>query len=158
MTVLTSSHFQFADLRSTMQRIKAGCQNSTRNPYFVSTCKNTELSPSSARKTSIIPAMEPLPSALLMFRADVSLLSSVNLEFECSPVQEYKEGPPRCYRCQRFGHFAESCRGDQRCRTRPRPHKCSNCGGLRIASFLHCVGRRDGRYGASITHAKTETK
>ena len=63
-------------------------------------------------------------------------------------VRKYERPPIRCYKCQRFGHFAASCRGNQRCTKCGGEHdvlkcevtkpKCCNCGDDHMASFRGC--------------------
>lgn len=63
-------------------------------------------------------------------------------------VRPYQRPPLRCFKCQRFGHMAASCRGNRRCAKCGKDHdilkcgqlvsKCCNCGGNHMASFKEC--------------------
>ena len=65
-------------------------------------------------------------------------------------VKEYKRPPLRCFKCQRYGHMAASCRGSRRCAKCGGDHdiqgceaeqaalKCCNCGGSHLASSREC--------------------
>ncbi|CAL9698214.1 unnamed protein product [Knipowitschia caucasica] len=65
------------------------------------------------------------------------------------PVRSYQRPPMRCFKCQRFGHLAASCRGNRRCTKCGGEHniascsvpspKCCNCGGCHMASSKDCA-------------------
>lgn len=64
-------------------------------------------------------------------------------------VKAYQRPPLRCFKCQRFGHMAASCRGNRRCAKCGGDHdvlkcevedkKCCNCGGAHMASSRECT-------------------
>ncbi|XP_064469998.1 uncharacterized protein LOC135384740 [Ornithodoros turicata] len=95
----------------------------------------------------------PLKSVILTFKSNMKLPKTLRLGFNTYEVSEYVEGPVQCYKCQRFGHLARSCRGSTRCMICARPHKftectarrqpkCANCGGPHAASHSMCPKKR----------------
>lgn len=69
------------------------------------------------------------------------------------PVRLYVPPPLRCYKCQRYGHVAAVCRGNQRCPKCGGDHrfeeckssgtnKCCNCGGDHAVTFGGCEVRK----------------
>lgn len=87
-------------------------------------------------------------AVLVTFKED-ALPQRVSLGFITYPVKPYDRPPFRCFKCQRFGHVAAVCRGDQRCGKCGGQHdrrecdsnelKCCNCGGSHMAGFRGCV-------------------
>ena len=87
------------------------------------------------------------PPVLLTFR-DLQLPSRVLLGSMAYRVAEYIRPPLRCYKCQRYGHIADACRGVQRCAKCGGDHgikectaeapKCPNCGGDHTAAYREC--------------------
>ncbi|KAH9360249.1 hypothetical protein HPB48_019833 [Haemaphysalis longicornis] len=93
-------------------------------------------------------SMRPLPNVFLQFRPDKPMPHRVP-RFTMYPVEKYIEPVVRCYKCQRYGHIARTCRGTLRCKTCSGPHdykecltkrqpKCANCSGPHPASFSRC--------------------
>ena len=88
-------------------------------------------------------------SPVLLVFADGALPERVSIGSMSYRVREYIRPPLRCYECQRFGHSAGACRGNQRCMKCGEEHnikecmagvpKCSNCGGDHAASFRGCM-------------------
>lgn len=79
--------------------------------------------------------------------------SRVFLGFTSHPVMEYFGIPTQCFRCQRHGHIARHCRGQQRCKVCAGPHsykecmnktnpKCANCGEKHCASYSGCPHKK----------------
>lgn len=73
---------------------------------------------------------------------------TVLLHFECSDlpekvqigylsftVKQYIPKPLRCYKCNRFGHVASKCRGNERCAKCGGSHTAANCSN----TFVKCV-------------------
>lgn len=69
------------------------------------------------------------------------------------PVRPYVPPPLRCFKCQRYGHVAAVCRGNQRCPRCGGDHrfeecrneavrKCCNCGGEHAVTFGGCEVRK----------------
>ena len=87
------------------------------------------------------------PPVLLTFK-DTQLPSRVFLGSMSYQVREYVRPPLRCYKCQRYGHVADSCRGNQKCakcggehsikECRAEAPKCPNCGGDHGAAYRWC--------------------
>ncbi|KAM7308884.1 uncharacterized protein ISCGN_012515 [Ixodes scapularis] len=111
---------------------------------------------------------QPRDRVILQFREDCPMPTRVFLGFTSHPVEEYFGQAVRCFRCQRHGHVANTCRGPQRCKVCAGPHnykecssrnhpKCANCGGPHAASFAGCV--RNKEIGAlrkhELIHGKT---
>lgn len=74
----------------------------------------------------------------------------INLGFTRHGTAEYTEPPPRCFKCQRFGHVAKFCKGELRCKLCGGPHdfktckadyKCPNCNSDHPASYSGCPYR-----------------
>ncbi|KAH9367461.1 hypothetical protein HPB48_007532 [Haemaphysalis longicornis] len=94
-------------------------------------------------------SMRPLPNVFLQF-VRTNLCHIVFLwALQCTRLKQYIEPAIRCYKCQRYGHIARTCRGTLRCKTCSGPHdykecltkrqpKCANCGGPHPASFSRC--------------------
>ncbi|KAM7314683.1 uncharacterized protein ISCGN_004467 [Ixodes scapularis] len=70
---------------------------------------------------------EPTESVLLQFPQDQPMPSRVFLGFTSHPVMEYFGIPTQCFRCQRHGHIARHCRGQQRCKVCAGPHSYKEC-------------------------------
>lgn len=77
----------------------------------------------------------------------------VLLGFTSHTVDEYFGPPVQCYKCQRYGHIAQYCRGPLRCKVCAGPHhhknctnrqdpKCANCGNRHAATFSGCQSRK----------------
>lgn len=89
----------------------------------------------------------------------------VFLGYQAFPVREYIPPPLRCYKCQRFGHTATSCRGKRRCSKCNGDHEyesctcvkmcCANCGGEHSAAYRGCV---EFQRAAQIQQVKTTGK
>ncbi|KAK7880345.1 hypothetical protein WMY93_033019 [Mugilogobius chulae] len=72
-------------------------------------------------------------------------------------VREYVPRPLRCFKCQRFGHLAQYCKGKRRCARcgddhdyeeceKAKPPRCCNCGGGHSVAYGGCeVMRREVR-------------
>ncbi|KAH6943906.1 hypothetical protein HPB50_000460 [Hyalomma asiaticum] len=85
----------------------------------------------------------------LTFAPNTELPEEINLGFSLHKVIDHVEVPPRCFKCQRFGHVAKHCTAEQRCKRcgGPRNFKtcdrtegfvCANCGGSHPASYSRC--------------------
>lgn len=79
------------------------------------------------------------------------------------PVRPYVPPPLRCYKCQRYGHIAVTCKGKQRCAKCGEDHrfeecgvnvqpKCCNCGGQHSVTYGGCEVRKRA---VEIQHVKT---
>lgn len=88
-------------------------------------------------------------SVLLHFRPDRAMPQRILLGFTSHPVDEYFGPPVQCFKCQRYGHIANFCRGPTRCKVCAGAHnhkectskqepKCANCGGGHSAAFAGC--------------------
>lgn len=90
-------------------------------------------------------------------------------------VKAYQRPPLRCFKCQRFGHMAASCRGNRRCAKCGGDHdvlkcddgadkKCCNCGGAHMASskecnfFVKAKKVQEVQMGSKITYAEALKK
>ena len=72
----------------------------------------------------------------------------VRIGFLSFRTKPYIPRPTRCYKCNKFGHVAQNCRGSVTCPKCGDPHsfsdctkdeqKCSNCGGNHSASASSC--------------------
>ncbi|KAL1442147.1 hypothetical protein MTO96_030925 [Rhipicephalus appendiculatus] len=91
-------------------------------------------------------------SVVLTFAPNSERPEKINLGFTRHELEDYVETPPRCFKCQRFGHVAKHCRGEQRCKHCGGPHDfktctskeklvCANCGGDHPASYGRCPAR-----------------
>ena len=76
------------------------------------------------------------------------LPSQVFMGYLVLNVKLYVPRPLRCFRCQRFWHVRDKCRGEVHCPTCGAPHevanciqdmKCCNCGGNHSAGFKRCL-------------------
>lgn len=76
-----------------------------------------------------------------------SLPESIKVAMYSLRVRRYIPAPSRCFRCQRYGHFASSCKGEQVCVCGKPPHEgqqcvfpftCVNCRGNHISSSKNC--------------------
>lgn len=102
--------------------------------------------PSSPDKWQVVPT----DAVVLTFPPNSERPEKINLGFTRHVVADYTESPPRCFKCQRYGHVAKSCRGEQRCKRCGGPHDfmnckrdvtCANCGGDHPASYSGCPFR-----------------
>lgn len=93
---------------------------------------------------------KPTESVVLTFVPNTERPEKVNLGFTRHGVAEYTEPPPRCYKCQRYGHVAKYCQGELRCKRCAGAHdyktckadsSCANCGNSHPASFKGCPSR-----------------
>lgn len=76
-----------------------------------------------------------------------SLPDSIRAAMYKLPVRRYVPAPNRCFRCQKFGHFASFCKDEQICVCGRPPHEgqpctspfaCINCFGNHISSSRSC--------------------
>jgi hypothetical protein len=88
----------------------------------------------------------PLGTVVIKFKGSV-LPSVVTFGYQRFRVHLYIPRPIRCFKCQRFGHTRENCRGRTRCATCGDAHgevqcaveaKCVNCGGPHSAAWKGC--------------------
>jgi len=87
-------------------------------------------------------------SPVLLTFAKSALPERVYLGSMAYRVREYIRPPLRCYKCQKSGHVAGSCRGKQKCvkcgddhdikECKAESPKCCNCGGDHAAAFRGC--------------------
>ena len=70
---------------------------------------------------------EPLKTVVLFFKGN-TLPDFVSIGFRRYPVREYRQGPVRCYKCQKYGHTYTNCKQEH--------ETCSNCGGKH--NFREC--------------------
>ncbi|KAH7953488.1 hypothetical protein HPB49_009320 [Dermacentor silvarum] len=91
-------------------------------------------------------------SVVLTFAPNSERPEKINLGFTRQELVDYVDTPPRCFKCQRFGHIAKYCRGEHRCKRCGGPHNfkrcaskensvCANCGGDHPASYGRCPAR-----------------
>ncbi|KAH7949566.1 hypothetical protein HPB49_012252 [Dermacentor silvarum] len=73
----------------------------------VTRCVQTSESEWESRRTSTV---------VLTFAPNTDHPEKINLVFTRHETIDYVETPPRCFKCQRYGHVAKYCRGDQPCR------------------------------------------
>ncbi|KAH7941146.1 hypothetical protein HPB49_010432 [Dermacentor silvarum] len=73
-------------------------------------------------------------------RPNTDRTEKINLGFTRHETIDYVETPPQCFKCQRYGHLAKYCRGDQRPARRDR-----GANGRSIGMSLASVGRRQRR-------------
>ena len=87
-------------------------------------------------------------SVILTFNT-TDLPVNVNLCYQVFAVKQYVPSVSRCFKCQRFGHTADSCRSKLRCVRCGEQHTfeqckkkltpvCANCGGEHSAAFHGC--------------------
>ncbi|XP_035989752.1 uncharacterized protein LOC118561624 isoform X2 [Fundulus heteroclitus] len=91
-------------------------------------------------------------SILLDFK-DKILPDKVMVGYMSFNVRAYIPPPLRCYKCQRYGHTANVCKGKQRCgrcggehsygECGNNPVKCCNCGGNHTAAYAGCMVRKE---------------
>lgn len=92
-------------------------------------------------------------SVLLYFRPDRAMPQRILLGFTSHPVDEFFGPPVQCFRCRRYGHIANFCRGPIRCKVCAGAHnhkectsrqnpRCANCGGGHSAAFGGCPIKR----------------
>lgn len=81
---------------------------------------------------------DPTGSVVLSFRGDC-LPDKVYLGFQSFNVNEFVPRPMRCYKCQRYGHVANNCRGSVRCPKCGGSHGYDQCS-KESPSCLHCGG------------------
>lgn len=93
-------------------------------------------------------------TVMIEFEGDI-LPQKVLLGYMSYPVRPYVPKPLRCFKCQRFGHMAKSCREKVRCARCGGGHeygkcgegvrpKCCNCGGNHSVAYRGCeVLRRE---------------
>jgi len=91
----------------------------------------------------------PTYSVKLSF-SDTNLPPTIPLGYRMHKVSKYVPPPLRCFKCQRFGHVADECRGHERCTRCGKNHdvdncqtekanfKCANCGGNHSAAYGGC--------------------
>lgn len=92
----------------------------------------------------------PTTAVVLTFAPNSERPEKINLGFTRHEVFDYTESPPRCFKCQRYGHVAKFCRSEQRCKRCGGAHNfvnckgkvtCANCGGDHPASYSGCPFR-----------------
>ena len=93
------------------------------------------------------------PSVLLTFeRREVP--TELYFAYESYEVFDYAPPPPRCYKCQMFGHVADSCKNKVRCVRCGEGHsyndcpnketrKCCRCNQNHSAAYLGCNSYKD---------------
>lgn len=99
---------------------------------------------------------KPLPLFLVSSdKASASLLAKITtLCYCCISVERYRnpQGPPQCYRCQKFGHMQRFCTTKPNCvkcgkghesNTCQKPRQdnplCCNCNGVHTANYRGCT-------------------
>lgn len=99
--------------------------------------------------------LEATDEVILYFRENTTRPAVVDLGFWVSKVRDFTEAPPRCFRCQRYGHIAKRCLAPiprcslcgrahdwKECTSSP-PVRCVNCGGEHAANFSKCPTKLD---------------
>ncbi len=91
-------------------------------------------------------------SILLVFQERV-LPDKVRVGYMSYNVRAYVPPPLRCYKCQKYGHIADGCKGKQKCGKCGGEHeygkcedgaeiKCANCGGAHMVTYGGCEVRK----------------
>ncbi|XP_067668245.1 uncharacterized protein [Haliotis asinina] len=106
------------------------------------------------------------PSNTYLLTFDTTTLpSSIKVGCFSMPVDLYIPRPTRCFKCQKFGHGQNSCKGRITCvrcgeidhdgNTCTRPLKCSNCDGNHMSSSTDCT---EFKYQSLVQKIKCEQK
>ena len=112
-------------------------------------------------KSNSTSSSAPTKTVLLNF-IESELPSNVQIGYLNFHVKPYIPKPIRCFKCNRFGHVADTCRGKERCSRCGQGHnikscpndltKCTNCGGDHAASSKDCPTYK---HKAEILYIKT---
>jgi len=83
--------------------------------------------------------MKESKSIFLQFTT-ADLPSEVKLGYMLFRVKKYIRRPLRCFKCNRYGHVANHCRGKLRCSICSDEHKCSECSVAAAPKCPNCCG------------------
>ena len=86
-------------------------------------------------------------SVLIGFKSDI-VPEAVKIGYLLFRTKPFTPSPKRCFKCNRYGHIAKNCRGNQTClKCGSKDHKredcnkdkrCVNCGGEHSAAYAGC--------------------
>ena len=107
----------------------------------------------------------PLTSVILTFSTS-TLPTSIRMCYQIKLVKLYIPKVVRCFKCQRFGHGAATCRSNMRCVRCGESHKfeecakkdtpkCVNCGGEHSAAYNGCTQAKKAK---QVQHIKITEK
>jgi hypothetical protein len=117
---------------------------------LIGLCKNSGVVSARRLNRRVDGKFQESLSVCLTFKVS-KLPSAVNICYQHYPVRQFIPPVVRCFKCQRFGHYASSCRAGKsrcvrcgedhkydECKTRDEP-KCCRCGGAHSAAYGGCI-------------------